>query len=43
MLETTATEPAATDFEFDEAEVFNELPPLVQTSVLRRNRTDFPV
>lgn len=42
MLETTVTESAS--FDFDEAsEVLNELPPLVQTSVLRRNRTDFPV
>ncbi len=42
MLETTVTESASFDFE-EASEVLNELPPLVQTSVLRRNRTDFPV
>lgn len=41
MLETTITESAPL-LDGDEVDMFNELPPLVQTSVLRRNRTDFP-
>ena len=45
MLETV-TEPAPLFDEVtpvDQVEVPNELPPLVRTSVLKRNRTDFPV